>query len=197
MPEEATQPKPSAPRSAGHLPISEEMDSARRTLPPAVPVVIVLIVLAGVVAFVNHRMRPKPGASGAITGVYAAEAPDKSSTMVLINVRVSNIADKQMWLREIKAQLKTDQGEWSDDAASPLDFARYFQAFPSLAAHQTEPLKLETKIAPGGEAEGTVLVSFPISQEKFDRRQSLSVTLECYDRRPMVMVEKIEPGVSR
>ena len=188
MPEEATKPKPSKPvRDAGHLPISEEMDSAKWTLPPVMPVVMVLAVLAVIVGAVSYRMRAKPGASGAITGVYAAELPDKSSTMVLMQVRVSNIGDKPLWVREIKAQLKTDQGEWSDDAASPLDFARYFQAFPSLAAHQSAPLKPETKIAPGGLAEGMVLVSFPVGKDKFDQRKSLTVTLESYDRRPMVI----------
>jgi hypothetical protein len=191
MPEDATQPKPSKPaRDAGHMPISEEMDSAKRTLPPALPVVIVIAVLAVIVGVVNYTMRAKPGASGAITSVYASESPDKSSTMVLIDVRVNNIGNKGMWVREIKAQLKTDQGEWSDDAASPLDFARYFQAFPSLAAHQSAPLKPETKIAPGGLAEGMVLVSFPVGKDKFDQRKSLTVTLESYDRRPMVIAEK-------
>ncbi|MGC2321878.1 MAG: hypothetical protein WA463_04530 [Terriglobales bacterium] len=191
MPEEATKPKPSKPvRDAGHLPITEEMDSAKWTLPPVMPVVIVLAVLAVIVGAVSYRMRAKPGAAGAITSVYAAELPDKSSTMVLIDVRVNNIGNQPLWLREIKSQLKTDQGEWSDDAASPLDFARYFQAFPSLAAHQSTPLKPETKIAPGGLAEGMVLVSFPVGKDKFDQRKSLTVTLESYDRRPMIIAEK-------
>jgi hypothetical protein len=189
MAEESAKTNPSSPRSAGHMPISEEMDSPRRTLPPILPVVIVLVVIGVIVAIVNHKMQTKPGASGALTGVYAAEAADKSSTMVLIQVRVSNIGNTTMWVRDIKAQLKTDQGELSDDAASPLDFARYFQAFPALASHQSEPLKPETKIAPGGQAEGMVLVSFPVSKDKFDQRKSLSVILESYDRRPMVIAE--------
>jgi len=191
MPEEAAKPRPSKPApDAGHVPITEEMDSAKRTLPPALPVLIVVAVLAVIVAVVNHSMRTKPGASGAITSVYAAESADKSSTMVLIDVHVGNIANKPMWVREIKAQLKTEQGEWSDDAASPVDFPRYFQAFPGLAAHESPPLKPETKIAPGGQAEGMVLVAFPVNKDAFDKRQSLTVTLESYDRQPMVIAEK-------
>lgn len=191
MPDEATKPKTSKPApDAGHIPITEEMDSAKWTLPPAMPVVIVLAVLAVIVGVASYLMRAKPAASGAITSVYAAELPDKSSTMVLIEVRVNNIGNKAMWLREIKAQLKTDQGEWTDDAASTVDFARYFQAFPALSEHQSPPLKPETKIAPGGLAEGMVLVSFPVGKDGFDKRKSLTVTLESYDRRPMVIAEK-------
>ena len=182
----STQPAP----DAGHIPITEEMDSAKWTLPPALPVLIVLAVLAAIVGVGAYLLRPKPGASGAITGVYAAESPDKSSTMVLLQVSVSNIGNKPMWVREITAKLKTDQGEWSDDAASPVDFARYFKAFPVLAPHETAPLRPETKIAPGGQADGMVLVSFPVSKDAFDKRKSLTVTLENYDRRPMVIAEK-------
>jgi hypothetical protein len=191
MPDGATRPKtPETPPDAGHVPITEEMDSAKWTLPPALPVVIVLVVLAVIVVVGAYLLRPKPGATGAITGVYAAESPDKSSTMVLIQVSVANIGDKPLWVRNIKAQLKTDQGEWTDDAASPVDFARYFQAFPALGQHQTPPLKPETKIAPGGQAAGMVLVSFPVGTEAFDKRKSLTVTLENYDRSPMVIAEK-------
>ena len=191
MPEGATKPKPNQPApDAGHIPITEEMDSAKWTLPPVLPVVIVLTGLALIVGLAAYLLRAKPGASGAITGVYAAESPDKSSSMVLLQVKVANIGDKPLWVRNIKAQLKTDQGEWSDDAASPVDFARYFQAFPALGEHQSPPLKPETKITPGGQAEGMVLVSFPVSKDVFDKRKSLAVALENYDRRPLVIAEK-------
>jgi hypothetical protein len=191
MPEGTIKPKARAPGpDAGHIPITEEMDSAKWTLPPVVPVVTVLLVLAAIIGVGAYLLRAKPGASGVLSGVYAAELPDKSSTMVLLQVSVTNIGNKPIWVRDIKAQLKTDQGEWSDDAASPQDYARYFQAFPELAQHQSPPLKPETKIAPGERVEGMVLVSFPVAKEAFDKRQSLSVTLENYDRRPMVITEK-------
>ena len=187
--QESPKSTPPAP-DAGHIPITEEMDSAKWTLPPVLPVVIVLTGLALIVGLAAYLLRAKPGASGAITGVYAAESPDKSSSMVLLQVKVANIGDKPLWVRNIKAQLKTDQGEWSDDAASPVDFARYFQAFPALGEHQSPPLKPETKITPGGQAEGMVLVSFPVSKDVFDKRKSLAVALENYDRRPLVIAEK-------
>jgi hypothetical protein len=191
MPEGATKPKTNEPApDAGHIPITEEMDSAKWTLPPVLPVVIVLAALAVILGAAAYLLRQKPGVSGGIAGVYAAESPDKSSTMVLIQVKVANIGNKPLWVRNIKAQLKTDQGEWSDDAASPVDFARYFQAFPALAEHQSPPLRPETKVSPGGQAEGMVLVSFPVARDAFDKRKSLTVTLENYDRKPLVIAEK-------
>ena len=190
MPEQAPQPKPSQPApDAGHIPITEEMDSAKWTLPPLVPVVSVLAVLALIVVGGAYLMRPKPGASGAIMEVHSAELPDKSSTFVLLQVRVNNLSSKPMWVREIKAQLKTDQGEWTDTAASTVDFERYFKALPALGKHQGAPLTPESKIAAGQQTEGMVLVSFPVTQEAFDKRKSLAVTLENYDRQPMVIKE--------
>jgi hypothetical protein len=193
MAEGATQPKTNVPSpDSGHIPITEEMDSAKWTLPPLVPLVIVLAVLAVVVVSVAYLLRPKAGASGGITGVYEAELPDKSSTMVVVHVRISNLGDKPLWTRNIKAQLKTELGEFTDDAASPVDYNRYFKAFPDLGQHQIAPLRPEAKIPPGAQQEGMVLVVFPVSKDAFDKRKSLAVTIENYDRKELVIAERKE-----
>ena len=121
--------------------------------------------------------------------VHTAELPDKSGTFVLMQVRINNLSSKPIWLREIKAQLKTDQGNWTDTAASAVDFERYFKAFPNLGQHRRAALSPEAKIAPGEQTEGMVLVLFPVNQGVFDKRKSLIVTLENYDRRPMIIAE--------
>jgi len=188
MADEGTKPSEPA-RGAGHISMSEEMDSAKWTLPPVAPVLMVLLVLAALVGGVAWLLRPKPTSAGAITGVFAATTPDRNNVMVLLHVRVTNQGKKPLWIRNIKAQLKTDQGEWSDDAASAVDYARYFQALPELGQHQIGPLRPETKIPPGGQQEGMVLVSFPVNKEAFEKRKSLAVTIENYDQRPTVIVE--------
>lgn len=193
MAEGTAQPKNNVPSpDAGHIPITEEMDSAKWTLPPLVPLLIVLVVLAAVVGAAVYLLRPKAGASGDITGVYTAELPDKSNTMVVLHVRISNLGDKPIWMRNFKAQLKTDQGEFSDEAASAVDYNRYFKAFPDLGQHQIAPLRPEARIPPGAQQEGMVLVVFPVSKDAFDKRKSLAVTIENYDRKELVIAEKPE-----
>ena len=78
--------------------------------------------------------------------------------------------------------IKTDSGEFSDEAASALDFDRFFQAFPTLKEHALTAIPPETKIPPGGQAQGTVVVRFPVTQDGFDKRKSLSVVIQPYDQ---------------
>ncbi len=191
MPDQAPKPRMQVPeRDAGHLPITEEMDSARWTLPPATPVIVVVIVLACIIGLLAWIFRARPAGSGAITGVYAVEVPNQSSVMVELHVRLQDISQKPLWVRDVKATVKTAQGEYSDEAASRADFQRYFQAFPELAQHQIAPLAPETKITPGAQTEGMVIVSFPVTKDQFDQRQSLAVVIQPYDQRSVTIAEK-------
>ncbi len=191
MPNEAPKPTVQVPaRDAGHIPITEEMDSARWTLPPATPVIVVVIVLACIVGLLAWIFRAKPAGSGAITGVYAVEVPNQSSVLVNVHVRLQDVSEKPLWVRDVKATVKTAQGEYSDEAASQADFQRYFQAFPELEQHKMAPLAPETKITPGAQTEGMVIVSFPVTKEQFDQRQSLAVVIQPYDQRSVTIAEK-------
>jgi hypothetical protein len=191
MANEAPKPSVQVPeRDAGHIPITEEMDSARWTLPPATPVIVVVIVLACIVGLFAWIFRAKPAGSGAITGVYAVEVPNQNSVLVEVQVQLKDVSQKPLWVRDVKATVKTPQGEYSDEAASQADFQRYFQAFPELAQHKMAPLAPETKISPGGQTEGMVIVSFPVTKEQFEQRQSLSVTIQPYDQRSVMIAEK-------
>jgi hypothetical protein len=185
-------PKPAAPRrgtpDAGHVPITEEMDSAKWTLPPIMPVVTVIIVLAAIIGIFAWVFRAKPAGEGAVTGVFAVQI-DPSNVMVEVRARVLNVGKKQLWIRNLKAKMKTDGREYEDDAASTVDFQRYFQAFPDLAQHQSTPLVAESKIPAGAQQEGMIIVAFPVSKEQFDKRESLSVIIEPYDQRPVVIAE--------
>jgi hypothetical protein len=48
----------------------------------------------------------------------------------------------------------------------------------------------ETKIRPGNETHGTVIVSFPVNQDDFNKRQSLSVEIQPYDQPLPVVLTK-------
>ncbi len=168
--------------------IADEFGTAKRNLPPAriVAIGIAIVLVVGVIAIVTQS---RPTSHGSIDDVTAVNIPDQGATMVSINVTVQNGGDKPLWINAIKATVKTDKGEYSDDAASPVDFSRYYQAFPNLKEHALNPLPVETKIAPGGEAKGTILVSFPVTQDVFNARKQLMVTVQPYDQRALVLTK--------
>ena len=175
---------------AGHVPITEEFDSPKRTLPPAAPVAIALVVVAIVVGIIAFLFRAKPMAQGGIDAVYFSEPAGMTNGMVLMQVTLRNVGDKTLYIKSITANLKTEQ-DLSDDAASPSDFERYFMAYPDLKEHSTQPpLVVEMKIAPGAEQKASVLVSFPVTKEQFYARKDLNVTIQPYDQNAIVLREK-------
>ena len=191
MAENEVPPKAPQPQyDAGHVPIMEEFDSAKRSLPPAVPVVIALVVVGIVVGVIAFVERSKPVAQGGIDAVYASQPADMTNTMVVLNVTLRNVGDKALYIKSITANLKTDQGDQSDDTASASDYDRYFSAYPDLREHATQPLTVETKIMPGAEQKGTVLVAFPVTELQFSDRKDLNVTIVPYDQSPIVLREK-------
>ena len=110
--------------------------------------------------------------------------------MVAINVSFQNNGVKSYWIHTIKADLDTTTGSFTDDAASPADFDRYFQAFPVLKQHALAPLEREAKINPGGRIAGTVIVTFPVTPDAFANRKSLKVTIQPYDQPvPLVLTK--------
>jgi len=192
-PEPGTEPESAPSVDLGPGPginIAEEFGTAKRNLPPAKIVAIVLgaaAILLGIYAFVA-RARPQGG--GSVDNITAVEIPDQNMVMVAINVTVHNSGEKALWIHDIKGKIATDTGELSDEAASGVDFDRYFQAFPALKEHALAPLPPETKIPPGGQAQGTIVVTFPVSKDGFDKRKSLSVVIQPYDQPlPLVLIK--------
>lgn len=193
MPDDTPSPAPPAPETPSSVTppsspgsdfnIGEEFGTAKRNLPPPKVLAIALVLLL-VVALIVIFASSRPNGFGLIEDVNAVEIPDQNSILVTLNVMVHNSGNKAMWIHNMKATLKTeDSHEFSDDAAAPVDFERYFQAFPALKARAIAPLTVETKIPPGEEAKGTVMVSFPVALEAFNKRKALSVTIQPYDQR--------------
>lgn len=183
-------PKPGAGFDAGHVPITEEFDSAKRTLPPIAPLLAALVVVVVFIIGVAYVFRAKPVAQGQIDRAFAMQQEGNSYSMVLMQVTLRNIGDKPLFVKEVKATIMTDLGESNDDAASAVDYGRYLQAFPDLQMYATDPLKVEAKILPGGEVKGSVMVAFPITKDQFYARKDLNVTIIPYDQKPIVLHEK-------
>jgi len=161
-----------------------------RKLPPAKVVLIVLAVLLVILAIYGFVGRAKPQGAGSVDSMVAVEVPGQNSMLVAITVTLHNSGEKPLWIHTIKGKLKTASQEYSDDAASAVDFDRYFQAFPALKQSAQSALMPETKVLPGNEAHGTVIVSFPVNQDDFNKRQSLSVEIQPYDQPLPVVLTK-------
>src|SRR5207253_1042757 len=127
-PSQATPPAaPSAPTDAGHIPMSEELDSAKWTLPPIVPVLIAVVVVAVVLAIVSFGTRAKPAITGSITKV--ASVYQQGSTMVAVQVKLENKFEKQLWLKNVSSELETADGQkYRDHAAAAVEVERYVKA---------------------------------------------------------------------
>ena len=183
-------PKPGVEFDAGHVPITEEFDSAKRSLPAVAPLAVALVVVLVFIIGVAYIFRSKPVAQGQIDQAFAMQQEGNAYSMVMMQVTLHNIADKTLYIKEIKASIVTDTSESTDDAASAVDYGRYLQAFPDLQMYASDPLRVETKIPPGGEAKGSVLVAFPITKDQFYARKDLSVSVIPYDQKTIVLHEK-------
>ena len=104
-------PKPGVEFDAGHVPITEEFDSAKRTLPPVAPLAVALLVVLVFIIGVAYIFRSKPVAQGQIDQAFAMQQENNSYSMVLMQVTLHNIADKTLYIKEIKASIVTDAGE--------------------------------------------------------------------------------------
>lgn len=193
---EPTPPPPGSPASPDQEPssqtpipfnIAEEFGTAKRNLPPATMVAVALAVVAIVLGAFAFLQRAKPQGGGSMDEIVCVEIPDQNSVLVAVNVTIHNTGEKPLWIHDIKATLKTDNGDFSDDAASAMDFERYFQAFPGLKEHALSALTPETKLKSGAESRGTVVVSFPVTKDAFDTRKSLTVAIQPYDQ-PLPLV---------
>jgi hypothetical protein len=202
MPENATPtpppanaPKTQAPPSqgdAGHIPITEELDSAKWTLPPIAPLLVAAVLVAVVVALIVLSNRSTPSASLAITKV--ATADQQGNTMVAIQVKLDNQIDKPLWVRDISAEVETADGKKHNDKAAPsVDAPRYMEAFPPLAEAKADWLKDDLKIPSKTSFTGVAIFSYPVGKEAFDSRKSLTLRVQMYDNPTLVVVDTPKP----
>jgi|HubBroStandDraft_6_1064221.scaffolds.fasta_scaffold205636_2 hypothetical protein len=163
--------------------IGEEFGTAKRNLPPAGIVLVCLAVVAVIVGIFALHGRPKPQGAGSINFVSAAEVPGQGTILTAVTLTLRNTADRPLWIHTLKAQLTTaDDKTFEDEAASAVDFDRYYQAFPALKESSEPPLSPEAKLPAGAEQRGTIIVAFRVTKEAFDQRKSLTVTIQPYDQ---------------
>lgn len=171
--------------------IGDEFGTAQRNLPPAGIVLICIAAVAVILGIVAFVQRQKPQGAGSIDFINAAEVPDQNMILVALTVTLRNSSQKPLWIHTLKGQLKTsDDKTFDDEAASGVDFERYFQGFPVLKENSQPPLPPETKLLPGAEQKGTVIFSFPVSKQAFDQRKSIALSIQPYDQPLPIVLAK-------
>jgi hypothetical protein len=181
------EPQPSPPDEQSKFDIGEEYGTARKNLPPAGILAICIAVVLVIVAVYSLTHRAHALSTGSIDDVTAVDVPGQNMVMVAINVTVQNNADKPSWIHTIGATLDTGKGKFDDDASPAVDAQRYFQAFPALKQHAVAFLMPEARLDPKNKTSGMIVVSFPVTQDVFNARKSLTVTVTPYDEMPVVM----------
>jgi hypothetical protein len=183
--------KPQAPGpNFGHIPITEEMDSAKWTLPPIIPVLIGVVLVAVVVAVVLFTTKDKPSAQLVITKI--ASAPQEDNTMVAIQIKLDNQIDGPLWIKGIRAEVETAEGK-KLTAAPGMDGPRYMQAFPALEEAKADWLKEELKIPGKTSFNGVAIFSYPIKKADFDARKQITLHIQLYDRAGLVATSPAGP----
>jgi hypothetical protein len=193
LPPSAATPAPASQPHAGHTPITEEMDSAKWTLPPIAPLLVALVLVAVVVAVIVLSNRTTPSASLAITKVASADM--QGSTMAAIQVKLDNQIDKPLWIKNISAEIEMPDGKKLNDNAAPsMDAARYMAAFAPLQEAKADWLKEELKIPSKTSYNGVAIFSYPVEEKAFDARKSLTLRIQLYDNPTLVVVNTPPPG---
>ena len=179
--------KPQQPApNFGHIPITEELDSAKWTLPPIIPVVIGLVLVAVVVVFVLFATKDKPYAALAITKIVSA--PQDDNTMAAVQVKLDNQIDGPLYIKGIRAEVEMADGKkYTDRAAPGVDGPRYMQAFPALQEAKADWLQEELKIPAKTSFNGVAIFSYPVKQADFDARKQITLHIQLYDRDALVV----------
>ena len=171
------------------MPITEEFDSPRRTLPPVLTLVIALVVVAVFIIGIAYIFRSKPLAQGQIDNVFISQNKGQPNSMVAIQVSLQAMGDKPIYIKGITAELKTQNDTYTDDAASAFRLRSLFPGIPRPERTRHEAASGRDQDSAGTQESGSVIVTFPIDQGEFDTRKSLTVTVQPYDQKPIVLKE--------
>jgi hypothetical protein len=178
---------------AGHIPFTEEMDSAKWTLPPIVPLLVAAVVVGILVAVVALSNRTKPSASLAITKVVSAS--QEGNTMVAIQIKLDNQVEGPLWIKQIQAEVETPDGKKYNDSAAPgVDAPRYMEAFPPLAEAKADWLREDLKIPTKTSFNGVAIFSYPVDKAAFDKRKQVTLRIQLYDRPTLVAINTPTPA---
>jgi hypothetical protein len=102
---------------------------------------------------------------------------------VLATVRIDDKLKLPLFLKDITATFSPADGDdITTSAVEKNDIPNLYVTFPALEPLGSAPLLRETELQPGQQAEGMVLLHFPVTQQDWDQRKSATVNVQFYQQ---------------
>jgi len=164
----------------------------RRNLLVPILIAFVLIgAIAGYVYLAPHRLADVTVTHTSVLPTHTefktdsklvgAEVESENALYVLSTIRIVNRLKDPLTIDDITATFTQPDDSTADvTAAQKNDLDAIYMAFPALKPLAGPPLLRETSIPPGGQAEGMVLLNFPVTEDQWKTRKSATVTLTFY-----------------
>src|ERR1700687_3020214 len=112
--------------SAAQVPLTEEFDSFKHTMPNAVPVVVAMLLVVVVIGILAYVLRAKPVVTGSIDEAFAATVPTQNNSLAIVTLNFQNVTEKPLRLTNINVAVHAKGSDFNDDFGSVTDFPRYF-----------------------------------------------------------------------
>ena len=166
-------------------------------------VVAAVLVTIAIAVYVIAGQKP-PAASGEIEQVWVhpqrtetpafdangAAMPQESFDQVYVFalVKLHNQSKEPLFLHNIMANTKLDDGIHSSYAATAADYDRVFLAYPAMPVPHGKGLPLMMTIEPGQTVEGTIVSAFRMNKQQWDAGKNLSFTFAFQYQPSLVLV---------
>lgn len=154
-------------------------------------IIAAVLVTVAIAVYVITGQKP-PVATGEIEQVWTHAQHSESSgfdangapmpkevmdqVYVFALVKLHNQSQQPLFLRNIMANAKFDDGIHSSYAATAADYDRVYVAYPSMPVPHGKALSMSSTIDPGQTIEGTIVSAFHLTKQQWDARKDLSFT---------------------
>jgi hypothetical protein len=115
------------------------------------------------------------------TKLVGAQEAAEDAFFVLATVHIHNRLRVPLFINDITGVLTGPDGSvLTASAVEKSDLPNVFISFPKLKPLASAPLLRESSIPAGGDAEGMVMLSFPVAPAVWESRKSAAVTVDFY-----------------
>lgn len=115
-----------------------------------------------------------PGA-GAVLASTAPPSHAARTLLVLTPVKIHNPTGQPFSIFDLTGVVRLGNAEYQSATVSAADFPKVFSYYPDLVSYQQPPLLRHSVVQSGGDLQGLLVFSYPLTKEQWDRRASFQV----------------------